>query len=234
MWKKTPPGRWPCVTQRHIRKYETSDRQIQMADRCTDTQTKIQAGRRTDRQVDPVAIKSNIPPALPVWWGSETRYALSDLSFSLLYFSVVRRSLRFVSSSVLILASFFFFLFCLSFFFCLGFLLSFVPEMCAGVSGRRANAAWWRLSCVLPCLCVCWCMQIGLFRAGGSCKRSFLALRPCGDRGKDLLPVCPFRQPSLTLWFDVVRKSKVHQTLSRRNGKNNAMSSQQKGKQSRR
>lgn len=49
----------------------------------------------------------------------------------------------------------------------LGFLPSFVPVMCADVSGHCASAAWWRPSCV-PCLC--WCMQIGLFGAGGSCK----------------------------------------------------------------
>ena len=148
---KNTEKHWPCITQKHIWKYETAGRHRHRQTGTDGRHTDKDPGRQKDKQVDPVA----------VWCGSETRYALSDLSLSLLYFSVIPPSAALCFFlCVLILASFFF-LFCLSFFLSSGF-----PSLlCARDVCRRLRALCQRCPDEDQAVCslVCVCMQIGLF-----------------------------------------------------------------------
>lgn len=120
---------------------------------------------------------------------------MSDLSF--IFCRPAIRCVCFFLCSYfnLFLLSFFF----LSFFFF--FPSGFPPLLCACDVCRRLRALCQRClmktkPCVLLFVRACWCMQIGLFGADGSCRRMFVALRPCEGPSASL--------PFLTLWFVVV------------------------------
>lgn len=154
-WGNALTLRWP---QRHIRK------QTHQTDRCTDKDPGMQTDTQTDRQVDPVALQSNISPVLLVWWGSETRYALSDLSPASFY-------VRFVPISLLI-SAFFLVLFCRSF--CVW--LSFHPlcPWCVPTSQGAVPALPDEHQAVCACLCVCvGVCRLACLGASGSCKHLF-------------------------------------------------------------
>lgn len=152
-----------------------------MPGRHTDNAPGRQKDRQTDRQVDPVAIKSNILLLLSQRGVDQSRGTL----FFHIYFSAVLSSL----SSRRLLRFFSFCFGCFSLFlsvFRLRFLPSFVPAMSADVSGRCASTAGWRPGCAYPC--VCWCIQIGLFWFIGSCKHLFVALHGCAYWAENPLP----------------------------------------------
>jgi len=128
MWKTS--GYWPA----HKGTVENMRHQTHRVVLMQGRHTKIQTGR----QVDPVAIKSNIPPALLVWRESKTKVCFVRFTFqpSVLFGCLnIHRSLFY--SCVLILASSYFVFAFLSFV-CIP---SFVPVMSAGVSGHSASTA---------------------------------------------------------------------------------------------
>lgn len=131
-------------------------------DRQADADDRQMQRQKTDGQVDPVTIKSNITPFLSVWWGSKTRNALSGLPFIFSVVLPVVHCVCFLLCSYFNLSSFF------AFIFLLFFPLSGFPSLlCACDVRRRLRALCQRCLmttklCKFPCLCVC--VRVGLCR----------------------------------------------------------------------
>ena len=146
-------------------KYET--------DRQTHRPRSGQAAGQTDKWTLSL---STIPPALPVWCGSETRF----VTFIFLPSLFLRRTLC-RPGSFQLLSFNFVFLFCLSFRPGLPSLLC-ARDVCLRLRAPCQCCLMETELCVLclsVCVCLCVCVGVcrfGLFGAGGSCKHLLVGI----------------------------------------------------------